>query len=171
MAYADLNPVRAGMALSLERSWHTGVARRLAKLRGEAQVTVAAPSVEQSEQSPPTREPRIKPIAGAMSRFGPDVSENQYLELVAWSALRHCEGKASLSEPAATLKQLGCSEGEWQQQLDAVKLRWRVIGGSEHVRKLGDRIGQQWFCRHRERRAIRRPKPPTESSASQAAPF
>ena len=127
-------------------------------------------SLEPSEQSPPTREARIKPIAGAMCRFGPDVSESQDLELVAWSAL-HCDGKASLSEPIATLKQLGCSEGEWQEQLDAVKLRWRVIGGSEQVRKLAERIGQQWFCRHRKRRALRRSRPATESSASKAAPF
>jgi len=45
MAYVDLNPVRAGMAEDLERSAHTSIAARLAELRGDAFVPVAAPAL------------------------------------------------------------------------------------------------------------------------------
>lgn len=44
MAYVDLNPVRAGMAESLEDSAHTSMAARLAELRGHAFEVVGAPS-------------------------------------------------------------------------------------------------------------------------------
>ena len=46
MAYVDLNPVRAGMAESLEDSAHTSMAARLAELRGHAFEVVGAPSPE-----------------------------------------------------------------------------------------------------------------------------
>ena len=42
MAYVDLNPVRAGMAESLEDSAHTSMAARLAELRGHAFEVVGA---------------------------------------------------------------------------------------------------------------------------------
>ena len=43
MTYVDLNPVRAGMAESLEDSAHTAIAARLAELRGQPFVPVQAP--------------------------------------------------------------------------------------------------------------------------------
>ena len=43
MAHVDLNPVRAGMAESLEGSAHTSIAARLGELRGQPFVPVIAP--------------------------------------------------------------------------------------------------------------------------------
>jgi REP element-mobilizing transposase RayT len=43
MAYVDLNPIRAGMAESLQDSAHTSIAARLAELQGQAFVPVRAP--------------------------------------------------------------------------------------------------------------------------------
>ena len=43
MAHVDLNPVRAGMAESLEGSAHTSIAARLGELRGQPFVPVNAP--------------------------------------------------------------------------------------------------------------------------------
>ena len=45
MAYVDLNPVRAGMADSLEGSAHTSMAARLGELRGQPFVPVQAPQL------------------------------------------------------------------------------------------------------------------------------
>ena len=45
MAYVDLNPVRAGMAETLEDSAHTSIAARLGDLRGQPFVAVNAPLV------------------------------------------------------------------------------------------------------------------------------
>lgn len=49
MAYVDLNPIRAGMAQSLEDSAHTSIAARLAELQGRAFEPVRAPVVAPAE--------------------------------------------------------------------------------------------------------------------------
>jgi len=48
MAYVDLNPIRAGMAETLEDSAHTSIAARLAELQGRPFVPVPAPRPPQT---------------------------------------------------------------------------------------------------------------------------
>lgn len=48
MAYVDLNPIRAGMAETLEDSAHTSIAARLAELQGRSFVPVTAPRPPQT---------------------------------------------------------------------------------------------------------------------------
>ena len=59
MAYVDLNPIRAGMAQSLEDSAHTSIAARLAELQGRAfepmQAPVVAPAVVDEIDASPAR--------------------------------------------------------------------------------------------------------------------
>ena len=59
MAYVDLNPIRAGMAQSLEDSAHTSIAARLAELQGRAfepvQAPVVAPEVVDEIDASPAR--------------------------------------------------------------------------------------------------------------------
>lgn len=68
MAYVDLNPVRAGMAEDLEGSAHTSIAARLAELRGEAFVPMAAPAV------PATTPTQAKQGAAAMPSLLPEAA-------------------------------------------------------------------------------------------------
>ena len=49
---------------------------------------------------------------------------------------------------------MGCDEAEWQEQLNAVRCGWRVVGGNAQMRELAQRIGQ-----HRFKRRSRRPGP------------
>ena len=60
MAYVDLNPVRAGMALSPEDSAHTSIAARLRELRGQPLVPVHAPNLP-DESSHATELPGLLP--------------------------------------------------------------------------------------------------------------
>ena len=59
MAYVDLNPIRAGMAQSLEDSAHTSIAARLAQLQGRAfepmQAPVVTPAVVDEIDASPAR--------------------------------------------------------------------------------------------------------------------
>ncbi|MGI9334265.1 MAG: transposase [Gammaproteobacteria bacterium] len=65
MAYVDLNPLRAGVAETLEGSQHTSARRRL--------------------ESRPDPERALQPVAGHLAIPMPGLSEAHYLELLRWS--------------------------------------------------------------------------------------
>ena len=149
MAYVDLNPIRAGMATTLESSEFTSIAFRMRNREN------ATPQTGSSAADSQTR--KLKPIAGLLAHTLLDISETHYFDLVAWSASIAQPGKTQLESPAAALQAIGSDEAEWQAQINAVRCGWRVVGGSVQMRALAERIGQ-----HRFKRRTRRPgeRPP-----------
>jgi hypothetical protein len=77
LTYVDLNPIRAGMAVELEKSLHTSVRTRVLRLLNDPHN-----AFELAEQP-------LRPLSGSL----PDqprltMSEGQYLELVEWTGRR-----------------------------------------------------------------------------------
>ncbi len=80
MSYADLNPIRAGMADELADSRYTAVHRRLTAL-----------TTGEMEADTP-----LMPLAGTVTNFAPAITVGQYLDLLDWSGRQQRPGKASL---------------------------------------------------------------------------
>jgi hypothetical protein len=155
MAYVDLNPIRAGIAQTLESSEYTSIARRLReRLDAEA---VKSATDDATPAAPDQDRDRLKPIAGLIQHKLHQMSTAQYIELVAWSASNARPSKHHLESPAAALKVMGCDEAKWAQQMNAVRCGWRVVGGSAQMREQAQKIGQHRFKRRNRRPGERAP--------------
>ena len=79
MAYVDLNPIRAGMAQSLEDSAHTSIAARLSELQGKAFAPVQALVIAPATAQPP---PIVDESADLSAQFLPSlVPEERFAAL------------------------------------------------------------------------------------------
>ena len=125
MAYVDLNPIRAGLAETPERSDFTSVQERihLSANRADAQ-TLAQANVAGAKEpgiTSPRHNDKLAPIAGGSSG---DVSRPthfpmglvDYLELVDFLGREHHPSKRGRIPSALTpsLRRLGLSEENWQ---------------------------------------------------------
>ncbi len=120
MAYVDLNPVRAGMALTPEASAHTSIRARLTPSRTLEQAMSEQPANAVLNASPP----RLKPLA----EFDGDDRNAQlhgilfnledYLELVDTTGrvLRDDKRGAIPIHLPAILQRLGLNHSRWLQQ-------------------------------------------------------
>jgi hypothetical protein len=144
--------IRAGIAQTLESSDYTSIARRLRE-RLDAELINSA-----TDDAAPDRDrARLKPIAGLLQHQLHQISTEQYIELVAWSASIARPGKHHLESPSAALKTIGCDEAEWAEQMNSVRCGWRVVGGSAKMRELAQKIGQHRFKRRNRRPGDRAP--------------
>ena len=142
----DLNPIRAWIALTLQTSEYASIARRLREPASADWAGLAAePSIAGASSDRSIA--RLTPIVGLLHHQLHNISSEQYIELVAWSATVYCPGKQHLECPSAALKAMGCDEAQWKEQLNAVRNGWRVVGGSVQMRELAQRIGQNRFKR------------------------
>ncbi|TAH43627.1 MAG: transposase [Gammaproteobacteria bacterium] len=132
MSYVDLNPIRAGVAKTLETSEHTSALKRIETLRatpGMAKRPLAAINVV------PDRD--VLPI-----------STQAYLELIDWTARLVREGKRGSIDTAepGILGKLGLSERQWHEQMLGTEKRyWRAIGSAQALIEKAAAIGQTWL--------------------------
>lgn len=84
MAYVDLNPIRAGMASELVGSQYTTIHRRLGLLAAGAVHDDAA----------------LRAFAGPVTTYGPDLSNQQYIDLVDWMGRQPRPGKGAIHAAA-----------------------------------------------------------------------
>lgn len=96
MSYADLNPVRAGIADDLADSRYTSMHRRLTAL--------TAGTVDADDP--------LAPIAGVATSFAPAITLGQYIDLVDWSGRQQRPGKAVIDAemPAALASALALTQ-------------------------------------------------------------
>ncbi len=135
MAYVDLNPIRAGKALSPETSDFTSIQNRIRQWQESS-----AP-----QQSPPARPegPTLLPLGAG----GIPIPFQDYLQLVEWTGREiRKEGAASIPHSLPPiLERLGMSGSSWTDQVNRFKLphRW-VFGPLEQLRLAARRLEQRW---------------------------
>jgi len=129
MTYVDLNPIRAGIAHTLEASDHTSIRRRLIGFDPE-QVSL-----------------ELEPVAGAASR-GLPLKLVEYLELADWTGriLRADKRGAIDAATPPILRRLGLRQTAWSHQVQGIESRyWRAVGAVEALMEKAKALGQCWL--------------------------
>lgn len=138
MAYVDLNPVRAGIADTPERSDHTSVQRRLeahrssrcnaTKKRRDALLT----RLTIDEATDPVG-PHAANASGRCSDKGVlPITLEEYLELLHWTA-QHVGKERSSTEPPV-LKTLGIAQESWLQLVERFDEAFFLVAGRcDHI--------------------------------------
>jgi REP element-mobilizing transposase RayT len=130
MAYVDLNPVRAGITVRLDRSHHTSIQQRVMACRkGQSQ----------SRQT-------LMPLIGIAPMLS--LTQGQYIELVQWTGqqVRPDKKGAIPKHTPLGLHKTGCSAKHWPTQVKAVGSGyWRMIGTAQQLMEKAESLGQQWL--------------------------
>jgi REP element-mobilizing transposase RayT len=130
MAYVDLNPIRAGLAVDLPGSPHTSAQRRL-----------AAPT-------PVDRKTPLEPVAGTVAHAAMPATLAEYLDLADWTGRIARPGKRGTIDAAAppVLGRLGLREDQWQIRATGIEQRyWRAVGAVEALIDRARAMGQCWL--------------------------
>ena len=130
MAYVDLNPVRAGVAMTPEASEYTSLKHRL-----DHKINDLVPFISSGRKNPTTVEPL--PIT-----FG------DYLDLVDWTGrMMRPDKTGSIPEPyPPILDRLGTSHAQWMRAMTPPK-GWtqRALGSTDRIKAYCHAIGQRWL--------------------------
>lgn len=129
MAYVDLNPIRAGLASSLEASGHTSIKTRLIRLQADI------------------ADVELEPVAGPASS-GLPLSLGEYLELADWTGRIVRSDKRGAIDAAAPpiLRRLRLRETEWSYQVKGIESHyWRAVGAVEALMAKAKALGQCWL--------------------------
>jgi hypothetical protein len=140
MAYVDLNPIRAGIAPSLEASDHTSIKNRLIGFQPDAADT------------------ELEPVAGQASSALP-LNLGEYLELADWTGRILRSDKRGAIDAAAPpiLRRLGIRETQWSCQVKGIESNfWRAVGAVEALMEKAKALGQCWL---KGGGAVRRSRP------------
>ena len=124
LAYVDLNPVRAKMAVTPEKSEHTSVKQRAAKAK-------TAHSPNHPNQQPK----RLMPFAGYERKdmpFGLPFRLTDYLELVEWTGrqIRQDKRGAIHSKLPPILARLGIEDENWLELTTSFEANFKDLVGT-----------------------------------------
>jgi hypothetical protein len=139
MVYVDLNPIRAQMAITPERSKHTSVHRRIATARH----TPLPNRIDQQPEQllPFAGNPRIDMPSGLPFRL------TDYFELVDWSGriLREDKKGAIPAHIPAILQRLQMDARHWCYLTRHFEHPFKhLVGTAHHVRSACEALGQRW---------------------------
>jgi hypothetical protein len=141
MVYVDLNPIRAGMALTPESSDFTGVQERIRRLK-QGMRPGGSPILLNNEPD------YLCPIASNPLRRGIlNMTETEYIELVDQMGRLMQQGKRGAIPPELRpiLERIGVKPDEWVDTINSYESRFRQAVGSEpSLRSYADRIGKRW---------------------------
>ena len=129
MAYVDLNPIRAGIAATMETSAHTSIKQR----------------IERFDPSPGNAP--LTPLAGPAASELP-LSLSDYLTLVDLTGRISRPDKRGAIDLAATpiLRRLGLDGGQWTNQAIDIETRyWRAVGAVDALLAKARDLGQCWL--------------------------
>ena len=132
-AYIDLNPVRAGIAKTLEDSDHTSIQDR----------------IHQKTKKVPSRckdWPKV-PLLSLADATEKSVTLEQYLKLVDETGRLIRDGKSSLSaEMAPILAKLNIEPTEWVKTTEQFRNNFkRVVGCPELIKDAAEKANKFWF--------------------------
>ena len=131
MAYVDLNPIRAGVAKTLQASRHTSAARRIAE----------------TKQTSAAFNGPLQPIAGALAPMA-SISTSDYLALLDWRGRQiapHKKGRIRQSVPHV-MQLLDARPERWATRVKAVGSGyWRVVGECDDLVEIAKRLGLRWM--------------------------
>ena len=132
ISHVDLNPIRAGIADTLESSSHTSALLRIKRIKAS---TDAAKD-------------RLTPVnSSEMLAFLP-INTEDYLDLIDWTARLtrpDKQGKVAATEPTI-LSKLGFTHSQWHQQMRGTETRYRrAIGSAQSLIEKAAAMGQHWL--------------------------
>jgi REP element-mobilizing transposase RayT len=139
MAYVDLNPVRAGIADSIELSEFTSGQQRLHEVIGS-----------HTEHATDTK-PALRPFAGAMRQDddgGLPFNLQDYLDLLDTSgrAVNPSKRGAIPDSTPRLLASLGLALGEWLKSVTELHAHFRLFIGAPHrLARLASSRGWRWI--------------------------
>ena len=131
MAYVDLNPIRAGMADTLEGSTHTSIAER-----------ISAATIEPIRLSQP-----IRPIIGNL-RPSLALTTADYLHILDWTGRQLASGKRGRIKrnAPAILDVIDHGATRWAARVGAFGSGWhRAAGSAQDLIAIAERLGQRWM--------------------------
>lgn len=131
MAYVDLNPIRAGMADTLEGSTHTSIAER-----------ITAASTDPTRLSQP-----LGPIIGNL-RPSLSLTTADYLQILDWTGRQLAPGKRGriTGNAPAILEVIDHGAARWAARVGAFGSGWhRAAGSAQDLIALAERLGQRWM--------------------------
>jgi REP element-mobilizing transposase RayT len=156
MAYVDLNPVRAGMAKSLEEADFTSIQDRLrAHVKADNTAVVVesnVTSVFETTLQQPKLFPQLLPFATNNAKSPLPCSFEDYKNLVEWTGQQLREGKASLlqqvaisSELQTMLRKVAISPEHWLHNTKSAEAQYaRVMGSFETLKNWAKKKGLEW---------------------------
>lgn len=139
MAYVDLNPVRAGLAESIETATFTSGQQRLAAVMGN------------ETACPQRREPRLLPFVESIrhnATEGLPFNIQDYLDLLDTTGRQVHPMKRGviLATTPTLLMSLGVSSGEWLKNITTLHTRYRLFIGAPHrLSTLARKHGWRWI--------------------------
>ncbi len=147
MAYVDLNPIRAGMASSLEESEFTSIRERL------RDTISAAPDPRSGRGQSPTGNASLFPFSERgqcrTSTQTIPVRLQDYIALVEATGrcVRSYKRGVLSGDARPALDQLGLSDEQWfELALDIQAASLQAIGGLLHLRRYAAASGRRWIC-------------------------
>ena len=129
MAYVDLNPIRAGLAIRLDRSRHTSVKARL----------------ETADETQLAR--TLRPIAGSIATCLP-LKLGEYLALVEWTGkqVRPDKRGAIPKNAPSVLQRFEPRPDRWAVRVKAIGSGyWRIVGDVQDLTEWAARLHQRWI--------------------------
>ena len=141
MAYVDLNPVRAGMAQTLEKSDFTSVQERLATRARQRKH-------RRKQTAPATLAPFAEQDAGGCTTIQLPATLEAYVELLEWTGRLVAKGKrGKIVGPApALLTQHGLRPERWvaalaEHQVGSVAF----LGTTASIESVARKRGKEWL--------------------------
>ena len=146
MAYVDLNPIRAGIADSLQASDFTSIQERI--IQYQSHKKFATNQSTNTEISVSEQPPSLLPFAGKQDTNDIPFALADYLELTDWSG-RYVDpnknGFIDSSEPKI-LTALGIEEDIWLEAIKNFRRQYGSFAGSEKIlRSCAHTHGQSWY--------------------------
>ena len=144
MAYVDLNPVRAGIAATLEESDYTSIRHRIDQQNTSTSSVLMDFMVSENQPLEASRETQVSDSMHTLP-----LSFTEYLELLDWSSriFRDDEHGGVESSVPDMLHRLGYTQKQWTSDLRP-KTSWRpkALGSAQALREFSRAIGQHWVC-------------------------
>lgn len=131
MTYADLNPIRSGLADELMDSDFTSIQRRLLALREDAALVDAS----------------LVPMCGLPEGVGPALTVGAYVELVEWRGRQAREGKSGRidADAPSALECIRGSRQAWCQWAVYLERGFAgAVGTPERLRQHAEAMGRRW---------------------------
>ncbi|HEY0939916.1 MAG TPA: hypothetical protein VGE08_07445 [Steroidobacter sp.] len=149
MAYVDLNPVRAGIAMTPEESEFTSIHARLQQFQGERPVPARTKKGSRGRGN----HPGVPPLLAFRDSSDPNrraipMKLLDYLHLLEWSGRQHRAGKRGVvaGDLPPILTRLRIDPDEWLGMMRPAGNRFgRAIGRLERLQSHARHLGQSWI--------------------------
>ena len=159
MAYVDLNPVRAAMAITPETSDHTSIQLRITYWKDKANLprTQSSCVIGHDEDSQPAHLMRFAGNDREAMPAGLPFNLIDYLELIDWSGRAIIEGKrGSIPEQLPPiLQRLEMRSGHWLELCTHLESRFKgLVGSVETIKSMMRKFGLKRCPNYRNSRLL-----------------